>query len=118
MLCLDLLEVALGIGCGQVVEVFILLGFLEGEDAVDEDEENDTQGEDISLTSIIYFSLLNFRSHICEGATVRPEHVYLAVGSEAEVSYLQVHFFVEKDVLDFEVAVHDIFLVHVRYTLD
>ena len=45
----------------EAVEVVVFFGFLEGKDAVHENEEDDAQGEDIDLAAIILFAFM----HLC-----------------------------------------------------
>jgi hypothetical protein len=51
------------------------------------------------LSTIVGFALLNFRSHVGHGASVRLEWVDAFVASESEVSNLQVELLVNENVL-------------------
>ena len=48
----------------KVVEVFVLLGFLEWENTLDNDEKDNSYREHIDLLSIVSLAFLDFRSHI------------------------------------------------------
>lgn len=92
----------------QVVEVLILLGLLEGEDALNYDEQNDSSGENINLTTIISFALLDFWCHVGHCASVGPESINFFVGSEAEISNLQVQILINEDVFELEITMNNI----------
>jgi hypothetical protein len=84
-----LLEVGLDLtGQKQVVEVLLLARLLEWEDALDDDEHNYTDGEQIHLGAVVGFALLDLGCHVGHGATVGLELVDAFVASEAEVSDL------------------------------
>ena len=91
----------------QIVEVLISFGFLEREDALDNDEQDDAHAEDVDLTAIIRLSFLDLGSHVRHGAAVGRQLGDLFEGRKAEVSDLEVEVLVDKDVLQLEVAVHD-----------
>ena len=54
----------------QVVEVFIFLGLLEWENALDDDEEDDTGGEHVNLGTIISFAFFDLGSHVSHSSSV------------------------------------------------
>lgn len=109
-----LLEVKVGLaGCKQVVEVFFSASFLEGEDALNNDEQNHTEAEQVDLLTIVGLAFLDFGSHVGEGSAVGLKAVDVLVAGEAEVSELEVHLFVYEDVLELEVAVDNSVGVHV-----
>ena len=91
----------------QIVEVLISFGFLEREDALDNDEQDDAHAEDVNLATIIRLSFLDLGSHVRHGAAVRRQLGDLFEGRKAEVSDLEVEVLVDEDVLQLEVAVHD-----------
>ena len=91
----------------QIVEVLISFGFLEREDALDNDEQDDAHAEDVNLATIIRLSFLDLGSHVRHGAAVGRQLGDLFEGRKAEVSDLEVEVLVDEDVLQLEVAVHD-----------
>ena len=100
-------------GCKQVVEVLFSAGLLEGEDSLNDDEQNDTEAEQVDLLTIVGLAFLDFGSHVGEGSAVGLKAVDILVAGEAEVSELEVHLFVDKDVLELEVTVDNSVGVHV-----
>ena len=109
----DLLEVGVGLALeDQVVEVFLLAGLLEWEDALDDDEEDDSDAEHVHIGALVLLSLLDFRCHVGHGAAVRLQSVDVLVAGEAEVSQLEVEVVVDEDVLEFQVPVDDFAAVH------
>ena len=97
----------------QVVEVLFLAGLLEWEDALDDDEEDDSDGEHVDLGAGVLLALLDFWCHVGHSATVRLQSVNVLVAGEAKVSQLEVEVVIDKDVLKFEVSVDDSAGVHV-----
>ena len=110
----DLLPVLLKLVVdNEVVEVLILLCLLEWEDALDNDKEDDTGGEDIDLSSIVHFSFFDFWGHIGHGTSIGLELIDLFVSGEAKVSHLQVDILIDENVLKFEVPMNNILTLHV-----
>lgn len=91
----------------QVVEVLFFAGLLEGEDALDNDEEDDSNGEHVDLLAGVLLALLNFWRHVGHCATVRLQSVNILVAGEAKVGQLEVQVVIDEDVLKFEVSVDD-----------
>jgi len=91
----------------QVVEELFLAGLLEGEDALDNDEEDDSDGEHVDLGAGVLLALLDFWCHVGHSATVRLQGVNVLVAGEAEVCKLEVEVVIDEDVLKFEVSVDD-----------
>jgi len=109
-----LLEVGLDLtGQEQVVEVLFFAGLFEWEDALHDDEDNDTDGEKIDLGAVVGLALLDLGSHVGHGATVGLELVDAFVASKAEVSDLQVELFINENVLELKVAMYASEVVHV-----
>lgn len=110
----NLLEVGIGLALEkQVVEVLFLAGLLEGEDALDDDEEDDSDGEHVNIGSLVLLAQLDLGSHVGHGTTVRVECIDVLVAGEAEVGDLEVEVVINKDVLEFEVSVDNSAGVHV-----
>ena len=97
----------------QVVEVFFLASLLEWENALHNDEENDSDGEHVNILSLVGLALLNLGSHVGHGATVRVERVDVLIAGEAEVGEFQVELVIDEDVFKLQVAVDDSAAVHV-----
>lgn len=55
----------------EVVEVFFLSGFLEGEDSLDNNEQDYAHREQIDLSAFVGLSFFNLGSHVSHRATVR-----------------------------------------------
>ena len=91
----------------QIVEVLLFAGLLEGENALNDDEKDDSNGEHVDICAFVLLALLDFGSHVCHGATVGLESIDVLVASEAEVGQLEVQIVVDENVLEFEVAMHD-----------
>jgi len=109
-----LLEVQISLTGGQqVVEVLLSAGLFEGEDALDDDEQNDAEGEEVDLLTIVGLAFLDLGGHVGEGAAVALEAVDVLVAGEAEVGEFEVHLLVDEDVLELQVAVDDSVGVHV-----
>ena len=67
-----LLEVSVNLASKEkVVEVLLFAGFLEGEDALYDNEDDHANAEQVYLGSIVGFSLLDLGSHVSHGASVR-----------------------------------------------
>lgn len=115
----DLFEVGVNLtGQEQVVEVLLLAGLLEGENALDNNEHDDTHAEKINLSTVIRFSFFDFGGHIRHRATVRLEVVDAFVASETEICNFQVQLIVYQNVLELEVTVHAAEVVHVLERVD
>jgi len=97
----------------QVVEILVFLGFFEWEDALDDNEEDDTGGEHIDLLSVISFALLNFWSHVGHSTSVGIKLVDFLVGGEAKVCYLEVQVIVNENVLKLKISMNDALGLHV-----
>jgi hypothetical protein len=97
----------------QIVEILILLGLLEWEDALDNDEQDDTSGEHVDLSTVVGLALLDLRSHVGHRASVRLQIVDFSEGGKAKIGDLQVHVLINQDVFKFEVSVNDALAVHV-----
>jgi len=97
----------------KVVEVFLLAGLLEGEDALYDNKDDNSDREDINLGSVVGLALLNFWGHIGHRTSVALELVNALVASEAEVGDLQVELFVNEDVLELQVSMNASETVHV-----
>ena len=85
----------------QVVEVFLGASFLEGEDAVHQNEKNDSEREQVNLGSVVGLALFNFWRHICHGTTVALKAIDVFVACEAEVCNFEVQLVVYEKVLEF-----------------
>lgn len=109
----NLLEVGVDLTFAEeVVEVLFLAGLLEWENALDNDEEDDSDGEHVDLLALVLLALLNFGSHVSHGATVGVKSINVLVAGEAEVGNLEVQVVIDKDVLKLEVAVNHASGVH------
>ena len=107
-------EVGVGLSIKkQAVEVFLLASFLEGEDALNDDEQDDTNWEHVDLLANVCLSLFDLRSHVGHGSSVRPQSIDVFVTRKSEVGNFEVQIVVNKDVLKFEVAVDNLPIVHV-----
>lgn len=54
----------------KLVIVLVFFGFLEGKDALHDNEEDDSSGKDVNLHTVVSLLLLDFRSHVCLGSLV------------------------------------------------
>lgn len=107
--CVGLLEVKISLtSADQVVEVLLASGLLKREDALHDDEQDHSEAEHVNFLSVVLLSLLNLRGHVREGAPVALKAFDLLVAREAEVSDLQVHLLVDKDVLQLQVTVNNL----------
>ena len=102
----------------KVVEVLILLCLLEWEDALDNDKEDDTGGEDIDLSSIVHFSFFDFWGHIGHGTSIGLELIDLFVSSKSKVSYLKIKVVINKDVFELEISVDYVLALHIAKDVD
>lgn len=82
----------------EAIEVLVFLSFLEGKDALHDNEENNRGGEHVDLNTIVILVFLDFRCHVGHGSSVGLQIVDLTEGSETEVSNLEVHEVIYKDV--------------------
>jgi hypothetical protein len=113
-LTVHLLEVGVDLSRQQqVVEVLLLAGFLEGENALDNDEEDDSDREEVDLGAFVDFSFLNLGSHVRHGATVRLEGIDALVAGKAEIGDFEVEVVVDQDVFELQIAMYDLAFVHV-----
>lgn len=95
VLASDLLPVGLELVVqNEIVEVLILLGLLEGEDTLDDDEKDDTSREDIDLSAIVLLSLLDFWSHVGHGSPVGFQLVDFLICSEAKICDFKIELVV------------------------
>ena len=92
----------------EMIELIVHFSFTEGEVANDDGKENDSEGENISLPSVIFFRLPNLWCHVALGTSKGIKSVNVLISSEAKVGELQVHIVVEQNVLQLDIAVHDI----------
>ena len=83
----------------EAVEVFVFLCLLEGENSLNDDEQYDRSREHIDLHAIIDLTLLDLGRHVGHGAAVALQRVDFAESGKSEVSDLEVHLFVDEDVL-------------------
>lgn len=105
-LAIDLGEVGVDLSRQeQVVEVLFLACFLEGKDALHNDEQDYAHGEQIDLRPFVHLSFFNLGSHVGHRPTVRLQRIDALVACEPEVCKLEVQFVVDKDVFQLEVSV-------------
>lgn len=110
----DLLEVSVVLVLEQeVVEVFFLASLLEWEDALHDNEQNDSDAEHVNILALVRFAFLDLWGHVGHGAAVRAELVDVLVTGEAKVSKFQVEIVVNEDVFELEVTVDDPAAVHI-----
>ena len=103
-----LLEVGVGLPLeDQVVEVFFLAGLFEWENALHNDEKDDSDREHVDVSALVLLALLDLGCHVGHSATVGLESVDVLVAGEAEVGQLEVQVVIDENVLEFQVAVHD-----------
>ena len=60
----------------------------------------------------------DFWSHVAHGSAIRLQAVDAFVCCEAEVSEFEVHFLVNKNVLEFNIPVNYTLFVHVFHSFD
>ena len=101
----------------QVVEVFLLAGLLEWEDALNNDKDNDSNGEHVNLSSLVGLVLLDFWCHIGHGSSVTLKAIDALVASETEIGNLEVKVVGHEDVLELEVTVNNSLSVHVLHSV-
>lgn len=54
----------------QIIEVLVFFGLLEGEDALNDDEEDHTSGEHVDLLAVVHLALLDLWGHVGHGTSV------------------------------------------------
>ena len=87
-LSVHLLEVDISLALEeQVVEVFLLSCLLEWEDALDNDEEDDSNAEHVDVLALVLLALLDFGGHVGHRASITGQSVDVLVGRKAEVGY-------------------------------
>ena len=74
----------------QVVEVLLFACLLEREDALYDNEDDDTDGEEVDLSAVVGLALLDLGSHVGHSASVALELVDAFVAGETKVGYLQI----------------------------
>ena len=97
----------------QSVKVFLPAGLFKWEDALHDNKEDDTQGEQVNLSPLVGFALLDLRRHICHRASIRFQCVNALVTGEAKVSHFEIELLVDQNVFQFHVTMHHAFIVHV-----
>jgi len=97
----------------KVVELIAELGLTEREVTHYDGKQDNSQGKYVRLPSIVFFVLADFWCHVALGPPKSIELIDISIGGEAEIGQLQVHVFVQQDVLEFDVAVDDVFGVHI-----
>ena len=97
----------------KVVEVLLFAGFLEGEDALYDNEDDHANAEQVYLSSIVGLSLLDLGSHVSHGASVRLKVVNAFVASETKICNFQIKIIVDENVLELEVAMYAAEVVHI-----
>lgn len=106
VLAVDFLEVKVGLaGTEQVVEVLFSASLLEREDALDYDEKNDSEREQIDLGPFVDLSFFYLWSHVSHGSAVAFQAIYVLVAGEPEVSDFQVQVLIDEDVFQLKVSV-------------
>jgi len=91
----DFLEVSVVLALKeQVVEVFLLAGLLEGENALHDDEKNDSNREHVHILPLVRLALLDLGGHVRHGATVAVERVDVLVARETEIGQFEVQLVV------------------------
>lgn len=82
----DLREVGVNLTSHEeVIEILFFSRLLEGEDALDNDEKNYANGEQIDLCPFVDLPFLNLRGHVGHCASVRLQTVDALVAGEPEV---------------------------------
>ena len=97
----------------QPVKVFLPPSLFEREDALYDNKEDHTQGEEVNLRPLVCFALLDLRCHIRHRSSIGLQCVDALVASEAEVGHLEVELLVNEDVFQFYVTVYHAFVVHI-----
>jgi len=77
-------------GKEQVVEVLLFAGLLEWEDALNDNEDDDANGEEVDLSAVVGLALLDFGCHVGHCASVALELVDALVAGETKVGDFQV----------------------------
>lgn len=91
----------------QIVEVFFFAGFLEGEDALHNDEQDYAHREQINLSSFVGLSFFNLWSHVSHRATVGFKTVDALVAGKPEVGNLEVELVIDENIFKFQVTVNN-----------
>jgi len=113
-LSIDFLEVGCYLSSHQeVIEVFLLTSFLEGEDSLDNDEQNDAHGEQVHLSTVIGLALLDFGSHVGHCTSVRLEVINALVARKPEIGDLQIEVIINKNVFQLQVTMHASEVMHI-----
>ena len=100
----DVREVGVDLAIAEkLVEVILLTSLLEGEHALDNDKEDDSDREHVDLLSLVLLALNDLRSHV--GACVTLKLVDSLVAATSEVCELQVQAEVDQKVFKLQVAV-------------
>lgn len=92
--------------------------FLEWEDPVHDDKEDDGRRKHVSLPSIIHIPFSDLWGHIRLRALIRGKFLNSLVRCETEIDDLQVHLVVDEDVLKLQIAVYDALVVHEGDSID
>lgn len=82
----------------QIVKVLIFFGFLERENALNNNEEDDSGWEHIDLSSIVGLAFFDLGCHVGHCASVRLEFVDSLVGCKTKVSDFQIQLIINEDV--------------------
>ena len=110
----DLLEVSVVlVREKQVVEVFLLAGLFEGEDALHDNEKDDSDWEHVDILTLVRLALLDFGSHVGHGAAVAIELVDVFVACKTEVGQFEVQLVVNENIFELQVAMDHSAAVHV-----
>lgn len=96
-----------------MIELVLHVGGTEWEIPDHNSEQYNSEGKDICLPSIVNLALANLWSHVALGSPEGRELVNVFVGSETEIGELEVHVFVDQNVLKFDVAMHYILTVNI-----
>ena len=93
---IGLLEILISlVSVEQVVEVFISLGLLEGENATYYNPSYHSDREHVYLLSTVSLTLLDLRCHIRHGASVRTKCIDVLVSGKSKVCNLQVKVIID-----------------------
>lgn len=111
---IDLLEVSFDLARQkQVVEVLFFAGLLEGEDALHDDEDDDSDREEVNLGAVVGLAFLDFGGHVGHGTSVAFKLVDALVACETEVGNFEIELIVDQNILELEVSVDAPEIVHV-----
>ena len=102
----------------QFVEVLVLGGLLEGENALNNYKQNYSERKYVRLLPVVSLAVLDLGSHVGHGALVRFQFVHFLVGCESEVGHLDPVLLVKENIFQLEVAMDDVFFVHVGEHFD